>query len=396
MNKTEIIVRRASTPDELEEIRSFWVGLNCHPESDIDFMSMLGSVRQEILGPYHLVAYDNDEPVAMLVGRMEKAHANFKVAYLRIISIPLKQLVFVRDGFLGERSERVIRAMCEKIEIELTAGVADRALLKSLPCSISSNPIESIVCSVSRNFSSQIAPHWKTRLPVSFEAFLAKRPRKSRYHLRRIKRIFESEFAGKLSYEIFEHPVQVDAFCRAAETIARSTYQRGLGAGFIDNSENRCRLALMADKRQLRAYVVSIDDKPIAFWSGELVREVMYLTWTGFDVAYAKYEVGTILFLRMVDDLIEWQVKEIDYGLGSAEYKARFGDLFLQDRDLIIHPSTIRGYGLNTMCALEDIVKRAGERLFSGLKIKNWIKRAWRSAIAGRALARNVSKDLVS
>ena len=42
-------------------------------------------------------------------------------------------------------------------------------------------------------------------------------------------------------------PRRCGPFCEAAESVARRTYQRGLSAGFfVDNDENRKRLALMS------------------------------------------------------------------------------------------------------------------------------------------------------
>src|SRR5690349_302527 len=117
---------------DLDEIRAFWIHHNRHPESAPDFMSVLIQARDEIIAPYILIACEDSEPIAMIVGRLERAHLVLRIGYRCLARIPLLQLVFVRDGFLGERSTRVIEAMVARLWVELRTGVADRVLFSNL------------------------------------------------------------------------------------------------------------------------------------------------------------------------------------------------------------------------------------------------------------------------
>lgn len=386
MSQAEITVRVASAASEIEKLRPFWTRVNYHPESDIDFVLMLPSVRPEILRLYVLVAYEAAEPVALLVGRIEDALVPLRVGYLKVLQIRLRQVVFVRDGFLGERSERTAALMVEKIAQVLKEGCAGRALLCSVPAASRLGESARRRCPVlQREFSRQLAEHWRTRLPKDFEAFLGKRPKKHRYWLRRIGRVFEAQFNGQVRYEIFHGLDDVGPFSKAAEQVARNTYQRGLGAGFVDNEENRKRLILAARKGWLRAYVAFVGNQPLAFWCGERLDNVMHLTWTGFDPAYRKYEVGTILFLKMVADLLSCGVTEIDYGLGWAQYKERFGDLCLQEQDVAIYAPTLRSCSVNLLRTLEASINRFGTKLLFWLKVRDKVKKLWRSDLAAKA-----------
>jgi hypothetical protein len=196
--------------------------------------------------------------------------------------------------------------------------------------------------------------------------------------------VFGAQFQGKVRYETFDGLEDVDPFRQAAEQVARITYQRGLGAGFVNNEENRQRLILAARKGWLRAYVAFLEDKPLAFWYGERVGDTLYLIWTGFDPSYRKFEIGTILFLKMVEDVLSCGIKEIDYGLGWAQYKERFGDYCLEEQNLAIYAPTLKGYALNSLCALTDLGSWAGSRLLSWLNLRDRIKRIWRSARASK------------
>lgn len=387
MNQSEITVKVASSVAEIDELRHFWTRLNYHPESDIDFVLMLASVRPEILRPYIVVACnDRAEPVALVVGRVERTLINIKIGYVTLFKIPLSQLVFVPDGYLGEYSERIAEAIIEHIAQALRGNVAERALLCSIPIESSLHGYtKGYFGRLQRDFSRRVGEHWRASLPNDFNEFLGRRPKKQRHELRRTTKIFERQFIGKVKYAILEGPYEVDLFCSAAETVAKNTYQRGLGTGFIDNVENRERLALAARKGWFRSYMVFVEDVPLAFWSGERVGDMMYLIWTGFDPLYRKYEVGTILFLKMVEDFLAQGIKQIDFGLGWAKYKKWFGNQCLQEQDIIIFAPTLKGYSVNLICAMDNIVNQSGKRFLAWLNISEKIKRIWRSNLAAKA-----------
>lgn len=385
MSESQIEVRITSTADALEGLRPFWTRVNRHPESDLDFVQMLAGVRPEIVRLHVLVAYDLGQPVALMIGRLEQTFVRPRLGYCKLFPVPLRQLVFVRDGLVGEQSERVAAAMAQAVAGALKEGVAERVLLCSLPAQ---EPLlrwaGKCAAPWQRDYAQQPVQHWRTRLPDTFEAFLSKRPKKHRYWLRRISRVLETEFAGRVRHSAFREPEEVAAFCTAAEAVARKTYQRGLGVGFADNPENRQRLALAARKGWFRGYVTFLENRPVAFWAGERVGEVMYLAWTGFDPAHRQHEVGTVLFLKMLEDLLAEGAKEIDYGLGWAQYKERFGDLCLQEQDVALYAPTAKGWGLNLLRTLEAFINQAGKRILAWTKLREKFKRSWRSELAGK------------
>jgi ribosomal protein S18 acetylase RimI-like enzyme len=387
MNQAKICVKVASTADEIESLRPFWTKLNRHPETDIDFVCKLAVTRPSILRLHILVAYQGIEPIAMMIGRLETESLKPKLGYLKLFKIPLRQFVFLREGFVGEYSSQVATLMVAEIQKTLAAKSADLALV----CNI---PVDSGLLSVvrqrgrffQRDYTRRQIEHWKSELPDSFEAFLAKRPRKHRSELRRIGKVFEREFPDQVRYIVFTLPGEVDSFCIAAEKVASNTYQRGMNAGFIDDNENRERVDLATRKGSFRGYVVFVGNRPLAFWAGELLGQVMFLTWTGFDPEFRKFEVGTILFLKMVEDLTKLGVREIDYGLGWAKYKERFGDVCLREQNVAIYAPTLKGYSLNLICTMEELINGAGKKLLSWFKLGERIKRIWRSRLEDKTV----------
>jgi len=382
---SEITIKMVTTAEEIESVKPLWKRLNQHPESDPDFVAMLASVRPEIASLFLLIAYREGEPVSMMIGRIEDSATHFRFGYWKALRIRTRRMVFVRDGFLGERSPEIAAKMMEAISQTLKMGVADYAILHSFPRPLLEQCPAHPSSSLSYRAAGGVIQHWKTTLPDNFEAFLCKRSAKHRYNLLRTVRKFEAEFAGRLRYAIFDAPADAEAFCKAAEVVAQQTYQRGVGAGFVDNEENRKRVLLMAQKSAFRAYVAFVDDQPVAFWYGEQSGDVVYIIWTAFDRAYGKYEVGTILFLKMVEDFMARDIQKIDYGPGWALYKERFGDGCLQEHDLAIYSPTLKGRSLGFLQKMETAINQSGKQVLARLQLRERVKKLWRIGLANKA-----------
>ena len=75
-----------------------------------------------------------------------------------------------------------------------------------------------------------------------------------------------------------------------------------------------------------RAYVLYLDDEPVAFWQGQAYNGVFSTGVPGFDPAYADHRVGNYVLFKLIADLCaDESIETLDYGFGDAEYKRRFG-----------------------------------------------------------------------
>src|SRR5208337_5509791 len=68
-------------------------------------------------------------------------------------------------------------------------------------------------------------------------------------------------------------------------------------------------------------------------------------------------------------------------------YKERFGDAFLLEYDTAVFAASPKGYAVNLMVAMETIINRTGKRLLASLKLKEILKRKWRSGLAEKAVS---------
>lgn len=375
----------ARSADEMEALRDFWNLHARHPESTPDFVLMLQSVRPEIVRPHILVARAAGRPVAMMVGRLERADVQVGLGYLNLLRLPIRQLVFPSGGVVGSWSPDATAAMLERLRDDLRSGVADRALMSRLPVGGVLHTAARALAPLLRDASAPVCEHWLARLPDNFDNFMGRVSRKHRYWLRRTARALEADCQGDVRHRVFRTEADVEPFCRAAESIARETYQRGLGRGFTDSPENRRRLALAARAGSFRAYVLFDGDRPIAFWAGECLQGVMHAAWTGYGPAHRKHEVGTLLLLTMVRELIAEGVQAIDLGAGGARYKERFADQCHHEQDISLYGATPRGLLARGAVAADHALRRAGRRLLDRLGMTDRLKRRWRAGLATRA-----------
>lgn len=161
--------------------------------------------------------------------------------------------------------------------------------------------------------------------------------------------------------------------------IAQKTYQWGLGVGFQGGVENRERLALEARNGWFRGYVLYVKDKPVTFWICTVYKETVYLDYTGYDPDFGKYEVGTALLFRVVDEMCRENIKQLDFGPGSAFYKERLADSSFEEGAMYAFAFSLRGVLLNVLRLLTQLPIELMRQLLLHLGLEQRAKRWWRS-----------------
>jgi CelD/BcsL family acetyltransferase involved in cellulose biosynthesis len=201
--------------------------------------------------------------------------------------------------------------------------------------------------------------------------------------LRRLPRALEKNFPGKVKYKCFSTKEEVNRLFSDAESIARKTYQRGLNVGFLNDVETKRRILLAAQKSQLIAYLIYIDNEPCAFWIGIIYGHILHLDFTGYDPSFKRYQVGTIGFAKMIDHVRSnyRYVTQIDFGFGSSTFKEHFGTESHNEVSLYAFAPTLRNFYVN---AARSIVIGSGKSLISVLKkmrLEGMVKKRWRARL---------------
>lgn len=365
---------------EIEQIRPAWEAMQVHPNADIDFYLTVVFTRPDVLRPHIIVLESGGRPQAMLIGRIEKIPLECRLGY-KILARPIvRALTIVHGGALGDTTHPNASALIDELYASLKRGEADLAQLSSLDSDsdlcLYARRKPNLLC---RDYLRTANPHWQLSLPRSLEELVARIKSKHRYWMRRMERLLERDHPGRVSFRVFRDEAAVDQLCRDTEKVAALTYQRGIGVGFANGLETRRRLSLAAAEGWLRAYLIYLDREPCAFWIGTLYGRMFYLDYTGFDPQLNKYEPGTILFMKMIEDLCQDGVDKLDYGFGDAFYKERFGEEKWNESTVLMFAPTCKGIRHNLLWTATVGSSAAAGALVRRLGLERKIKKLWRA-----------------
>ncbi|GAB4233239.1 MAG: hypothetical protein Kow00109_05930 [Acidobacteriota bacterium] len=134
----------------------------------------------------------------------------------------------------------------------------------------------------------------------------------------------------------------------------------------------------------MRIQTLETDERILAFWIGLLSNGTFYSAETGYLPDMSEYEVGKLVFFRMVENLVREGAQKLDFGLGDADYKRRFADGCYMERDLYIFSRRPRG---RVAAGLVAGLGRLDERLQQLLAERGWLTRVktlWRRRLRNR------------
>ena len=351
LNKNEnYYLRVIKSLSEMDCLRSFWEAEQFYPSADFEFFKLILETRPNILFPCIITLFRGDNPVALLSGRIENTKLPIRVGYATILSIPVRQLVFVPGGFMGERTGNNLGRLLVPISHVMSSLRLDCTVFERIRIGqIEHDLITRAFKSNQLGFSSNIIKHWILHLPKTWEDFLKSRKAKHRYWLRRLPRVLNRDFGGEWEIKRYSTLETVEKFAEAAESVASNTYQRAIGAGFRLNEEYLHRLKLEARRGQLRGYILFIKNKPQAFWYCFTYNHVLYLAATGYNPDYRKYELGTVLLMKVFQDHCGSKITTVDFGEGDSDYKRRYASEFFEEESIIVFPRSMRGLFLRTI-----------------------------------------------
>ena len=391
----DYILTIARSIEEINSLRNIWEEFQSRPNSDIDHYLHVITEDKSVIRPHVTLLQHGGKPVALAVGRIECERFSCKFGY-KIIYAPLvKTLGIVYDGLLGDFSIDNSRIILDSLL--QTMRIENLELIRFTYLRIDS-PMYELV----KNYSSVLTRdhlkspsiHWRMDVPENIKGFYSSRSRKHRYWLNRIRKVLETEFPGQVHYKIYTDEQDIDELIVNAESVARKTYQWGLGQAFRDSPEMRKRLRAFVERKQLRAYILYIRDDPSAFWLGRRYGNTFYLNLTGYDPEYKKYELGTILFINMLQDIAEnTNIDYIDFGFSDQPYKARFGNECWEEEDVYLFAASWRGLRLNIIRTVIGACWVYTGGMLNKLGIKDKIKRLIRDRLINGLKKRSNGKN---
>jgi hypothetical protein len=176
-----------------------------------------------------------------------------------------------------------------------------------------------------------------------FDDYLAKFSAKTRATLRRKRRKLAEASGGAIAWEQYRTAAELLRFFDLASGVSARSYQERLlhlglprNPDFIKSAQDR------ADQDQLRAFLLFLDGRPIAYLYCPVDHSVVRYAHLGFDPAHAALSPGTVLQLLALEALFaERRYAYFDFTEGEGQHKELFStgsrlcaDLYVLDRRL--------------------------------------------------------------
>ena len=370
-------LRVLRSTSELAPARDAWLRLQGDEiVTDPDFFeaTLLDPV---VVRPHVVVLERGGDAEAMLVGRIEELRLTSRLGYRTVYAPKVRSITIVNGGVLGAVDEDAFRDLLDSVRASLADGEADIAMFRYLPIE---SPFYRIASTeppfLARQHVRDSEVRWETELPASLEELLSGHSGRTRRNLRSYARKLEETYDGRLEVRRYTSPEGIDDFFRDVEVVAPKTYQGALGVALRDTPVQRARTRLCLERGWFRGYVLALDGQPSSFQYGELYRGRFRLGRPGYDPALSHLRIGTYLLLQVLDELCsDDETRLVDFGIGDAEFKERFGTTSFREGNVLVYTPSLRGARINlTRTALESGI-RAAKRIASRGKLAASLKR---------------------
>lgn len=374
------LAARCTTVQRLEDIqnvRSYWEKWQNHPHSNINAYIEDFRIKKNLLSPYLMLVSKADEAKALIIGRILQTELNFKIAYLSVYRTKAKVLQILDNGVLGDVKEEEAHCVINHIVHMLKNGEADMAHIAGVRVD---SPLYALGKKLPVIFSKGYFSFTENRrilhLPERYEIFIKSLRRKTRQTILSSNRKIEKDFSNRLKIITIIDPKDIPATLDDIEEIAVSTYQRAIGTGFMNTSEQRSCLESFAKLKMLSIDLLYIDKKPIAFWYGTQYKNIYYPEATGYNPKFASYRPGDYLLLKLIErHCIEGKVNTIDFGIGDALYKKLYSNDVLVQAHVRIFAPTLKGLKLNLARSLTLLAKKISVAFLKKISLYDSLKR---------------------
>jgi CelD/BcsL family acetyltransferase involved in cellulose biosynthesis len=309
----------ARTLDDVEALRPAWETLQGpQVNTEIDVFLAMARFHPAVIRPHVMLVERDGVPEGLIVGHVRRNPLGRKAGP------SVRSLSVLAGGFLGRSGDELIAVGVSEVEQALARREATIGIFRLI--TVNSPEQREIGSGLPRRRRqlTNVQPHTRLDLGPTLEETLCGRSAKVRENARRALRRVEA-LGDRADVRVFRAPGEVEAFFDHVDSVAPSTHQYP-GAYLYRGAPAERELARLGTERGwFRGYVLLVDGEPAAFWTGFAYKGVF--GWggrTGYDRRLRRYEPGTVLLMRMIDDLCrDPDVHVLDFGQGGEQYKRR-------------------------------------------------------------------------
>jgi hypothetical protein len=181
---------------------------------------------------------------------------------------------------------------------------------------------------------------------------------KQRNDLSRKRRILGEQLGGEVSIDRMTTAAEVSSAHADLVSVSASSRQ------YTGRSlPERGHLVSAAEQGLLRAYLLRVGARPLAYVIGYQDLGVYHYSDVAFDDQAARLSPGTVLLYDIIRDVCHVDpVRTFNFGIGVAEYKRRFANVTHEDLSLYLLRRTIRNRlrhaALGSLSVLHRLQKR--------------------------------------
>jgi len=377
-------LRILAAATEFEELRDTWSAWSHCPEADLDFFSIRLRHGRGVVRPHVIVVYRSGRPDCMLVGWLDQGPVTFKVGPFALFQCHARILRFVAGGFLGNQSwgnsRLLMREITKSLQNQEVQAVEFSQLKVGSPLHVLVRREPNIFC---REHFTPVQVHRYLALPGTFDEYFRGLSRKSRQRFKRTARMLARDFPGMVRLQSIRSRRDVDDFASIADEISKKTYQRAVGAGFVNTVEMREMLRAAAQNAALRACLLYVGEQPIAFASGFLSNKTLYGTFTGYDPEFKKYGPGLQSLMRLIEESFEPSggLLRVDAGSGDLPYKRRLFNSSWKEHPAWIFAPSVKGLSLHVFRVISTLLHALAMRLLAKSEYLRTVRKMWRQRV---------------
>lgn len=185
-------------------------------------------------------------------------------------------------------------------------------------------------------------------MALGHDGYLAQFSSKTRATLKRKMRKLADAGGGALDIRSYHRPGEIDAFFDAALPLSGQTYQaRLLDAGLPGDAAFRAEARQLAEADALRAYILFLQDRAVAYLYLPVVDDVLIYAYLGYDQASAQLSPGTVLQMYALEALFaEQRFRYFDFTEGDGAHKSLFGTHQVQCATVMLLKPTLANRAL--------------------------------------------------
>jgi hypothetical protein len=366
---------------EAEALRPAWQAAGiCDLDAQIDYFLTVTGLADNVVRPHVVHVRRDGLPDLMAVARIERINLPVRLAYGKLGTIRRPAVLVALGGLLGCRGPQDDRLLLRHLMQPLESGEADLLMLRNLDTAGSFLVTAAGLAGwLRRSRGTETTERLMTVLPENLDALLNRLSSKRRRRIRSMDRKVTAEYGERAMLRRLDRLEDMPVLLRDMERVAATTYQRGLGVGFMNGPIDRALIELGLRQGSFRSWFLYIDGVPVAFWTGVVCGRNFLIGTPGFDPHFAHVSAGRFTMLRMLEDLCaDPRVDVLDLGSGEADYKALFGQCVRREASLLVAAPRLVPIGIVQLLSAFTLANRHGKRLLARGEWARKLRKKWR------------------